>query len=330
MRGALALAALGISAGGCASFEDPAVVIDLRVLAMTATPPEQVVDVDLEAPDPLAILDQLAETEVAALVADPGANRPLRWSMTLCRYDGNRCDRERPYVELGAGVIDDPDLAPVAQIPRASIVPGAHGDVVLALVRDALEDNPVEALGGVQLTVELVVGDVTDRSTDIYAAKHVRLSPRIPAQRAANQNPRVNRVDAARVGGATFELRQRARCAELEARGEAIPIARPGDRITLYPDEHEAARETYVVPTLDGGTAELKETLTYQWLTTHGSWSDDFTGGGRDPLGNQSLLGSDWIAPRSVSGPVLASLWMIQRDERFGVSWYETCLRIVP
>jgi hypothetical protein len=329
VKRALALAIAGFVTA-CTSFDDPAVVLDLRVLAMTASPPEYVVDVDLEAPDPNAILAQLGMVEITALVADPGADRFLRWSMTLCRYRSNRCDPDLPQIELGAGLIDDPDRSLSPEIPRAHLLPAAHGHVVLALVRAALEDNPVEALGGIQLTVELVIGDENDPSSDVYAAKHIRLSPRIPAERRANQNPRINRVNAARANGEPLELRQRARCVELDALGLEIPTARPGERITLYPEEHADARESYVVPTLDGGSAMLEETLTYRWLTTHGSWSDNVTGGGRDLLGNEALLGSDWIAPRNITEPVLASLWVVQRDERFGVSWFETCIRVDP
>lgn len=325
MRRAALVLATAAGAAACASFEDPAVVLDLRVLAITASPPEQVFDVDLEQPDPAAILAQLADFELTALVADPGADRPLRWSMTLCRLDRNRCDRTRPHVELGAGVIEDPDRSVLPQLPRAQLLPDAHGDVLLALVQGALEDNPIEALGGVQISVELVVGDVSDRASDVYAAKHLRLSPRIPTERAANRNPTLDRVESVRPDGLAFFLPQFTRCAE--GRAETM---RPGERITLYPIEADSAREPYVVPTLDGRTAHLEETLTYQWLATRGSWSDNFTGGGRDLLGNQSLLGSDWIAPRDVTEPTRVSLWVIQRDERFGSSWFESCVLVMP
>ena len=44
-------------------------------------------------------------------------------------------------------------------------------------------------------------------------------------------------------------------------------------------------------------------------------------------LGNQSLLGSDWLAPAAISGnSIMVSLWMIQRDERYGVSIFDCLL----
>jgi len=85
----LAIAAL---LAGCGSFEDPTIVLDLRVLAMSAEMtsavpgpgPEQVVDVDLTMPMATELLEQLRPTRVCALVADPRHERDLRWSMTAC------------------------------------------------------------------------------------------------------------------------------------------------------------------------------------------------------------------------------------------------------
>ncbi len=96
MRRALAMLAV---LAGCTTFEDPTIVLDLRVLAMTANIPDQVVDVDLAMPMPAEILDQLQNTDVCALVADPAHERFLRWSMTLCLLDEEgRCDRTLPFV----------------------------------------------------------------------------------------------------------------------------------------------------------------------------------------------------------------------------------------
>lgn len=331
MTGALVRGLACLALTGCATFEDPTIVLDLRVLAMTADVPEQIVDVDLERPDPALMLAQLRDTEIVALVADPGNARPLRWSMTLCLVDDEgRCDRTRPFAELGAGVIEDPEDTYEAQRPRASILATVHAPTLLAIITAAVEDNPVEALGGVQYTVVLGVGDVDDRSTDVYAAKHLRMSPRVPAARMANRNPSVMAVDAALSTGAVISVQANIRCGQRILDGQPVPRVPPGARLTLFPVEPDDVREDYVVPTLDGNTAQLKETITYQWLATYGAWTDEFTGGGHDALGNQSLLGSDWVAPRNVSRDLLVSLWMIQRDERLGGSWYETCVLVSP
>ena len=163
MKRALAITAV---LAGCTSFEDPTIVLDLRVLAMTADIPDQIVDVDLAMPMPAAILGQLQPTNVCALVADPAQDRPLRWSMTLCLLEEEgRCDRTLPYVELGSGVILDPERATAAQRPCGIIEPTAYGPTILALLRAAVEANPVQALGGIDYTVVFSVGAVDDRST---------------------------------------------------------------------------------------------------------------------------------------------------------------------
>ena len=59
---AAALGALALAA--CGSFDDPAIVIDLRPLAAQAEPPEQVVDVDPA--NPLAV--EFEYVRVCALV----------------------------------------------------------------------------------------------------------------------------------------------------------------------------------------------------------------------------------------------------------------------
>ncbi len=328
---------------GCTTFEDPTIVLDLRVLAMTAEimpssqhpvtglGPDQVVDVDLAMPMPAEILEQLQPTSICALVADPGQQRSLRWSMTLCLLDEEgRCDRTLPFVELGSGVIADPETAPTAQRPCGTIEPTAYGPTILAMLREAVEANPVQALGGIDYTVVFTVGAIDDRSTDAYATKHLRVSPRIPAERRPNFNPTFTFVDAARASGLPVMLpgssQESSRCAELDEFD--LPDLSPGDRLTLFPIEPDGTREDYVVPTLDGKTAMLTETVTYQWFASHGAWSDEFTGGGHDILGNQSLLGSDWLAPSNFTGTLVVSLWMVQRDERYGVQFFETCVKV--
>ena len=104
------LAALALIAAGCGSFQDPNVVVDLRILAMTAEPPDQVLDIDLtQPPMPAALLAKLVPTQVCALIADPSLDRRLLWSMSMCSgTGGGRCDVE-DEVPIGNGLLDDPD-----------------------------------------------------------------------------------------------------------------------------------------------------------------------------------------------------------------------------
>lgn len=334
------LAAVICAAAGCTTFEDPSIVLDLRIVAITASldptsssiihptyGPEQVIDIDLTMPpNPTEILAQLKPTTIEVIVADPARHRDLRWSMRLCLLgEDDRCDETHPVIELGSGLISDPDDALTPQRPMADVIPDQK---LLAILREAVEANPVQALGGIEYGVEVEIADVVDPTTAIYGAKHLRVAGRIPAGRGANMNPYLNYLDAA-IGGIGL-LIPRCRCAEADEPDCNIPEMDAGTTVTLFPVEPETVRETYITPTLTGGSAELTETITYQWLAANGSFSDETTGGGHDILGNQSLLGTEWRTPRAVKEPMYVPLWVIQRDERYGVNVLETCIHVVP
>lgn len=120
---ALALVALT----ACASFEDPDVVIDLRVLAMSATVPDQVIDIDLSQgqPRPQDLLDQLVPSTMCALVGDPKLERRLHYSMTLCRRCDEGCCEDYVQVPLTSGVLEDPELAQPAPQLCATVEPNS-------------------------------------------------------------------------------------------------------------------------------------------------------------------------------------------------------------
>ncbi len=320
---------------GCATFEDPSIVLDLRIIAMTATidrvqsggfGPEQVIDVDLERPNPTEILAQLQPTEVCALIADPAAHRDLRWKMSVCILGlDNRCDLEHPVIELGSGLIDDPDDSETLEQPCATLFPDQK---LLTILREAVEANPIQALGGIEYGVVMEVDDPRSPEISVFAAKHLRVAAHIPITRRANINPYIDYLDGA-VTSVGVQI-PRARCNDTPSLSFEIPEVKGGEVVTLFPVEPESAREEYFAPTLSGGAQRITETLTYQWLAAQGSFSDETTGGGHDILGNQSLLGTEWRAPRGLKIATNISLWMIQRDERYGNSVLETCIRVLP
>ncbi|TMQ24745.1 MAG: hypothetical protein E6J90_07295 [Deltaproteobacteria bacterium] len=322
---ALGLALIGLA--GCGSFQDPNVVVDLRILAMRSEPPDQVVDVDLTRPVmPSQLLSQLVPTQICALVADPTLDRRLLWSMTLCPTTSTeRCADSDPQVVLGAGLVDDPDTT----VPEPSLCATAMPDVnLLAVLLDVLQGDTLHGLGGVDYMVVLRIGgENADRDLDQYAAKILRVSPRIPAAHAANQNPGLDRIDAVLEDAAPVAL-PLGRCAENPA---PYSLA-PGTKLRLQPIESTGAREVYVVPTLDGRSETFTESLTYQWIAGAGGYSHGSTGGPRDLSGNPAPLFSDYKSPAAadLDGPIDVPLWIVQRDERLGVHWYESCLRVAP
>lgn len=326
---------LVLLAVGCNSFQDPDVVLDLRVLAMDATPADQVIAIDLGQPiTPDAVLGQLVDTEVCALVADPGQDRRLAWSMQACGYNRNnnnngdnraRCDPDKATLELGAGVLDDPDLA----VPAPRLCATVRADAaLLALLFQIQQDDDLRGLGGIDVQVLLRIGgEDADRALDQYAAKTVRISPKIPASRTANLAPTIDHLVAA-IGDDPAVTLPFGRCPERVARYE-LP---PDTKLRITPVEPDGAREVYATPTLDGSSQTFTESLTYQWLASAGGFSAGSTGGPRDPFGNPAPLFTDYRSPPrdELDGPTDVTLWIIQRDERLGVRWYQSCVRVVP
>lgn len=319
--------ALILLAAGCGSFEDEDIVIDTRVLAMAATVPDQVIDVDLENPQSDAeLLDQLVPTRMCALVADPSKDRRLRWSMTLCALNNDeRC--YGPSAMLGSGFAEDRETSLDERAIEMCVDVNPDGNL-LGVIRFAFMEDQFGGLGGLDYGVQLVVGgEDVDPELDLYAGKSLRVAPRIPAARSANKNPDLNYLEVS-IDGAPAVPLTLGRCVTQTNKLE-VP-ARAEVRIT--PIETETTRETYVVPTVDGQSQAFTEAPTYQWTAGAGGFSSGMTGGPRDFAGNPAPLFTDWRAPRveDIGEGLDVPIWLVQRDERLGATWYETCVRVVP
>ncbi len=318
------LAVLVVLIGACHTFQDPNVVVDLRVLAMKATLPQQVIDIDLNNPQPEVVKDEMAPSTVCALVADPNFDRRLRWTMTVCPFgDGERC--EDPAFVVGSGLADDPDTTePEPQI-CATVFPDDH---LMQVLMQALADDSLHGLQGLDYELQLRIGgEDADPSLDLFASRTLELAARIPPERTPNNNPTLLEIDDIPTGADQAKL-PLGRCVD---QGDPMVVG-PQQKVVFAPMEADGARETYVIPTLDGGAETFTESLTYQWTATAGGFSDGTTGGPRDPFGNPSPTFTTWTAPKasSLDGPTDVSLWVVQRDERYGVAWYESCVRVVP
>lgn len=314
--------ALGLAAAGCGSFEDPAIVLDLRSLAVVVEPPEQVFPIDRD--DPTDV--EVAPFTACTLLADPGANRGLRWSMTVCpRKQDLRCDPERPQYVVAEGRIDDPDVA----LPGPTLCATVPGDGrLLGVVRDQLENDNLGGFGGVDINLLLrVTPEGGAAGEEIWSSKAARFSAQLPAERVANRNPTLDRIDVEVAGGLAMPL-PLGRCVDQAA---LLTLA-PGQRLHLTPVEPAGAREDYVVPTFEGGSRAFTENLRYQWLAGAGDWTRSGTGGPRDGAGNPPPLDTEWKTPpaEDVGAGLDVPLWVVQRDERGGTAWFESCVRVRP
>lgn len=335
----LSLVVVAALAGGCGEFEDPAIVLDLRALAMVAYPTEYVIPFDpANPPDPDEV--DLEPFEITALIADPADQRDLAWEMKLCaatveRGDG-RCAPDHPLTVIGAGVIPDPDTDPSHAVPRAVFRPIGS---TFVLLQDAIERDPAAGFSGIDLEVELKVAPVgVDLDAGIAATKRVRFAAKIPEERVANQNPWLERIDWD-TGGPSPDTRPMpyGRCADLGGYpflGMQIYV---DQTLFLMPIEADGVREDYVVPTLDGQSRMFKENIGYQWLAGDGSWEVPFTGGPKDPFGNEPPLHAEWSPPSEGDiaddygdvDHIDVPIWVVQRDERLGAAYFESCVRVI-
>lgn len=288
-----ALIGLAALAAACdAGFETPSIVVDLRVIGMKAEPPEVVFDFDPDQPMP----PMLEDVDVTALLVNPGDGRQLEWEMVACPpTQSARCDDpEEPYKTL-------------TPVTTAGAEPFT-GTLVMdpLLLEAAVRADDLAGFGGIAVQVELWAKPVgAAESAAIYASKLVLYAPRVPAERVANTNPYLAELQA---DGVTFPT------------DACLPVA-AGQELELLPVEPAGVRETYVLPTFDGGTRTITENLTYSWFATDGDFTAERTGGPIDLFGNVPPLDTTWRAP-DVDAATTVRLWVVVRDERLGMSWH--------
>jgi hypothetical protein len=329
VRRAALLAVAAVAATGCGDFESPEIVRDLRVLGMIASPPEVVTPIDPANPGGLSPAD-LGQSELCALVADPGESRRLSWQMVACppRNDG-RCIDGVPTLMVGEGTVDDPETAD-APVSMCGELVGSGG--LLAVLAESVRADDLGGFGNISVMVSLAVWpEDGDPAAAEFASKKMRYAPLLPADRVANSNPTLDAIRVARSAesgrGADFDL-PLGRCGDIEAF-----VVAPGEKVQLIPREPDGAREDYVVPTFDGGERAFTENLSYQFYATDGEWSRSATGGPRDGSGLLPPLDTRWTAPtdaEAIGDGLDVPLWIIQRDERGGQAWFESCARVEP
>lgn len=306
----------------CGDFESPDTVIDMRVLGMTIEPPEVVVDANL---DEVSLAD-IPDIRICALVADPADSRPLSYSMRACPPQSDlRCRESRAIADIVTAQIEDPEEAGAPVSMCGTLEP--TGDLLLVVMESVSLDD-LAGFGGVGVQIELRVD--APGATE-FASKEMRFSPRVPHERVPNTNPTLDGLVGLREANGQrnrdFEV-PIGRCADIE------PFtALAGEKISLLPAEPDGVREDYVVPTFDGASRGFTENLTYSWFATEGSWRTLRTGGRRDLAGNEPRIDGGWTAPRKpdvVGDGIDVPFWIVQRDERGGLAWYETCARVIP
>ncbi len=316
-----ALVLVATAAVGCGSLESPSIVVDLRVLGISVEPPEIVAPFVPDNPESVVFDD----VEICALVADPGASRQLAFTMVACApTDTLRCDQsDQPMVDIGAAVVGDPEEAAATVELCATL---SNSDELYAVIEESIRVDTLAGFGGIGVQVALHVRpEPGGLDEDLFAAKQMLYSPQFPLDRVANRNPWLDEITATGADGDEIVL-PLGRCTDITPL-----LVDAGAELELLPVEPEGVREDYVVPTFDGAVRELTENLRYAWYATHGDWSANNTGGPRDFAGNDPPLDSTWTAPAAdeIGADGLdVSLWLVQRDERGGLAWYQSCVHV--
>ncbi len=327
--------ALFVGVAACGNFQDPDIVVDLRVLSMVSNPANQVVDIS-QSSTPDQILAQLVPTTVCALTSDPSFAGGENWTMTLCNTatddrcaDASNGSDVSPQFVIGSGTIPDPDTTSPEPQLCGTIQPD---DNLASVLLNSIQTDPLMGLGGVNYSIVLEVGDVgVDVSQDQFAEKELQVIPQIPPTVTQNHNPTISGMTAAVDGSDAVPLAL-VRCADLVPTGTTPLIVNADDVVRFTPMEPPGIHEVYVVPTIDGGSQTFTEAISYQWNAGSGSFSNDSTGGPVDLFGNTPPLYTDWSAPdaSTISNVTDFPLFLIQRDDRLGEAWFESCIRVMP
>ncbi len=310
----------------CGSFDDPTIVFDMRVLGAIAEPPEILVPADPDAFDPLA----LPEIEVCALVADPGDERELSYAIEACPSNATgRCRSFHPSIVMGSGTVGDPEEATGTVRICGTLGPNP---VLAEIIEASISADSLSGFGAIDIQAQITVWPAGNNVADaVFATKQMRFGTELPAAREANTNPSLASIIVTRAPTGMRGLESNlplGRCGDIEA-----VVVAPGEKIGFLPVEPDGVRENYLVPTFDGGERAFTEIMTYSFFSTEGKWSKGESGGHRDASGKLPTLDTAWTAPSNpdvVGAGLDVTIYIIQRDERGGQSWTQSCVRVLP
>jgi hypothetical protein len=308
---ALAGAALAVAAACSGNLDTPDRVHDLRLLAVRADPPEEVIAV-ISLPDggvfPALVdggLPSLAPVGLTVLIADPdGGGRSVSWQMSVCAAldndAGGRCTTDSPgYSMIGTGAIVVQD---VGAEPTATFQPD------FGFLATALANDPYHGFGGLQVPVEVDISAGDESVAGIKRVVFTLASGELPAP---NQNPGLLGVTLNDAGwdpdaGVTLS-------------GTVSKGNKTSGTNTVAPVPDPSLIETYTRPTFQGGTVTLTESWRYDFYTTGGTFGPASTGGARTGQTDVDIT-SNWTPlAGEVSGPVV--VWIVVTDGRGGETW---------
>ncbi len=286
-----ALSLLLLCAACTPNFQSASEVVDLRVLAMRADPPEAQLDLDAGTVD---------DVTVQVLIFDP--HPPLDATMTgfLCSpTDTLNCD--------AASSVPLPAVThPVGEAFSYTL------RVPVDTLRAALANDKLNGFGGLRVQLQIKVDD-GNPAKDVSAEKVLLFSRK---DHLPNHVPLLDGVAVTR-DGVAFRMLQPGELLDLE-RGRTFGLrplphlCPPSGANTCTP-----AIESYDTLDLSGKSIHLTEELAYSFFTTAGAELDRDTAA--EPRGGVAPPDGLTRIDSTAAGP--GTLWIVVRDGRGGESW---------
>jgi hypothetical protein len=275
-------------------------VHDLRILAMSADPPEVIVDGADGMPSSRIVSPPI---NVTALVADPlGGGRQVHYRFTTCA----RVDQSDALVDnsthrclagqLGYRILKEQDFVPgVSAELQYTFMPSSQ------LLGEAQSLDVYNGFGGLPLPVQLELqagGESAVGFKSIVYSAPISSPPQAP-----NTNPRLLGLT---VDGQDWS-------------SNANPLFARADHVFI-PTPDPTRIESYQRLTFDHQLLQFHETLRYAFFTTLGKFNNPVTGGISNRTGEQVPPDSTWTPPDPpASGTV--TFWIVVQDGRGGESW---------
>ena len=356
---AVGLAALALAAAGCETFDDPSTIKDLRLLAARLEPAEIILD-------PMAPGAPLPAFRLSPLLVDgprSGAEtRPISFSLRACANDplapsapGSGGEAAGNYPAGGArstvGSARCPaDSAvswtlPVMPAPAPLASPDAPSfmvtltpaQIAAAFQVDVFPGHLGHLHGGFDLRLPIAF-EITARAGDdiVTGIKRLIVWPGpIAPDHHANQNPQIDQLLGYPERDATTLLPV-GTTAVLANDTPAVVTAGHG----FWIEPRGAVAEPYLTTVIDRYTDETRpdsvpaETLRYSFFATAGKFEPNETTSelafGATTTTGRVPIESHYLAPDTVTAPLMVRIIVVVRDDRGGTSWIERPLVVTP
>lgn len=295
---------------GCGTLDSPDDVKDLRMLAVRAEPPDQIL-----IPASLQAVPGVSSTlpiDVTTLIADPNGNgRSIAYTLSTCarlNTDNRNCTTASVgYAAVSQGVTQASGGYTELSLP---FVPSDD------LLLQALTNDPYHGTQGLWLPVQL---ELTAGQDHVVGTKLlVYTLPPASGIYVPNANPNLAGVS---VGDKDWTP-----AAPFVFSASGVPK----DGYIINPVFNRADEQSYAQPTFEGGANPAQEAWLVDYFNTWGGMTPTTAGGASPTAASQALVPASAFKPPADAqlGPGL--FWFVVRDGRGGASWLVRSAQLLP